>query len=78
VPYFKVLSRHLPGGTEENYEKTHSQDSWSTARDLKPGPPEYEAGVIITLDPWKLMPLNASFQMTREIQLVNVKKQEGR
>jgi hypothetical protein len=45
---------------------------------LNPGPPEYEAGVIITLDPWKLMPLNVSFQMTREIQLVNVKKQEGR
>jgi hypothetical protein len=38
-PNFKVLSRHPPGGTEENHENL-SQDSWSPDRDLNPGPPE--------------------------------------
>jgi hypothetical protein len=42
---FKVLSRNLPGGTEEKHENL-SQDSWPPSRDLNPGPPEYEAGVV--------------------------------
>jgi hypothetical protein len=37
---FKVLPKHLPGGTEENNEKP--QDS----RD--PGPSEYKAGFLTT------------------------------
>lgn len=35
----KVLSQHLPGGTEEDC----SQDSPSPVQDLNPGVPEYEA-----------------------------------
>jgi hypothetical protein len=38
----------LPGGAEENHEN-FSQDSWSPGRDLNPGPPEYEAGMLTTL-----------------------------
>jgi hypothetical protein len=44
-PNFKVLSWHLPGGTEENHINL-SQDSGSLSQDLNPGPPEYEAGVL--------------------------------
>lgn len=32
---------------EENHEK-FSQDNWYPGRDLKPEPPEYETGVLIT------------------------------
>jgi hypothetical protein len=42
VAYFKVLSRHLPGGTEENHGNL-SQDSRSPGRDLNSEPSEYEA-----------------------------------
>jgi hypothetical protein len=42
-PDFKVLSRHSPGGSEENYE--NRQDSLSAGRDLNPEPPKYVAGV---------------------------------
>jgi hypothetical protein len=38
-PNFKVLSRHLPGGTEENPEIL-SQDSRSPDQYLNSGPPE--------------------------------------
>jgi hypothetical protein len=38
----KVLSRNLPGGTEENH-KDLSQDSRSLGQDLKAGASEYEA-----------------------------------
>jgi hypothetical protein len=38
-PNFKVLSRHLPGGTEENHENL-SQDSRSPAESLNTRPPE--------------------------------------
>jgi hypothetical protein len=38
----------LSGGTEESH-KGVSQDSWSPGRDLNPGLPEYEAGVLTTL-----------------------------
>jgi hypothetical protein len=40
LSYFKVpaLSRHLPGGKEENYENL-SQDSLSAERDLNPDLP---------------------------------------
>jgi hypothetical protein len=47
VAYFKVLSRHLPGGTEKTH-KNHSQDSLSPGRNLNSEPPEYEAGVLST------------------------------
>jgi len=33
VAYFKVLSRHLPGGTEESH-KNFSQDSLSLGQNL--------------------------------------------
>jgi hypothetical protein len=42
-----LLSRHSPGWTEENHGSL-SQDSWSPLRNLNPGPPEYEAGVLTT------------------------------
>jgi hypothetical protein len=48
VASFKALSRHLSGGTEENYEYI-SQDNWSPYQALNPGPPKYEAGVLTTL-----------------------------
>jgi hypothetical protein len=44
---FKALSWHLPGGTEENHENLR-QGIWSPGRDMNPGPPEYEAGVLTT------------------------------
>jgi hypothetical protein len=34
VAKFKVLSRHLPGGTKENHEKV-CQDSQSLGQDLR-------------------------------------------
>jgi hypothetical protein len=46
-PYFKVLSLHLSGGTEETVENL-SQDCRSPGRDLNQEPPEYEAGVLST------------------------------
>jgi hypothetical protein len=42
-PSFKVLSRHSPGGIEENQE--NPQNSWYTDRDLNPKRPKYEASV---------------------------------
>jgi hypothetical protein len=44
-PNFKVLSWHLPGGTEENHEKPQSGLLVSRPR-FNPGPSEYEAGVL--------------------------------
>jgi hypothetical protein len=47
VAKFKVLLfRHFPGGTEKN--QNVSQHSLSPGRNLNPGPPEYEAGVLTT------------------------------
>jgi hypothetical protein len=43
LPNFKVLSRHLPGGTEDNYEDV-IQDNRSPGHGLNPGPPENEEG----------------------------------
>jgi hypothetical protein len=40
----KALSRHSPGGTEEN--KSLSHGSRSPCRDLNQGPPGYESGVL--------------------------------
>jgi hypothetical protein len=37
----------MPGGTEENHKKL-IHNSQSLGRDLNLGPPEYEAGVVIT------------------------------
>jgi hypothetical protein len=42
---FKVLSRHLPGGTE-NYG--NCQDSQSPGQDFNLGPPKYEEGMFTT------------------------------
>jgi hypothetical protein len=47
VAYFKVLSRKLPGDAERN-DKKLSQDILPPGRDLNPGPPEYEAGMLTT------------------------------
>jgi hypothetical protein len=47
VVAFKLLSRHLSEGTDEYHETP--QDSRPPGRDLNPGPPEYEAGVLTTL-----------------------------
>jgi hypothetical protein len=44
MPYFKVLSKHFPTGTDENLD----QGSRYPCRDMNPGPPEYEAGVLTT------------------------------
>jgi hypothetical protein len=43
-PNFKLLSQHLPGGTEDNH-KNLSEDNRSPSRDLKLGLLEYESGV---------------------------------
>jgi hypothetical protein len=42
----KVLFWHFPGGAKENHEICH--DSQSLGRDMNPGHPEYEAGVLST------------------------------
>jgi hypothetical protein len=42
--YFKVLSLHLSGGTEE----TLSEERWSLGQELNPGPTEYEAEVLLS------------------------------
>jgi hypothetical protein len=47
VAWFKILSRHLPGGTEENHTHSYS-DSRSPGLDLNLGPAEYEAAVLTT------------------------------
>jgi hypothetical protein len=43
-PIFKVLSPHLTGGTEENHKRP--QVGWCPDRDLNPGHPEYETGML--------------------------------
>jgi hypothetical protein len=45
-PNLKVQLQHLPGGTEQDH--LTSQDSQSPGRDLNPGPPEYEVGLLAT------------------------------
>jgi hypothetical protein len=45
-PNFKVLSRHSSGKCEENHE--NPQDRRSLGRDLNPGSPECDAGVLTT------------------------------
>jgi hypothetical protein len=44
---FNVLSRTVVGETEENHDII-SQDIRCSGRDMKPGPPEYEAGMLTT------------------------------
>jgi hypothetical protein len=44
---FKVLSWHSPGWTDESHENL-GQNSRSPGRDLNPGPPKQEAGVLTT------------------------------
>jgi hypothetical protein len=43
---FKVLSQYLPGGLLKT-TKNISHDFRCPGRDLKPGPPEHEAGVSV-------------------------------
>jgi hypothetical protein len=40
VAWFKVLTRYLPGGTEENNEE------FPLGLDLNTTPPEYETGLL--------------------------------
>jgi hypothetical protein len=44
MTWFKVISQHLPGGTEEATNNL-SRGRWFPVRDLNPRPPEYEACV---------------------------------
>jgi hypothetical protein len=44
-PNFNILSQNLSGGNEGSQENL-GQDSGSPGLDLKPGPPEYETGVL--------------------------------
>jgi hypothetical protein len=46
VVYFKALSQHFPGGTEENHENVIN-DSRSPGQDFYLGPSEEEAGVLV-------------------------------
>jgi len=48
--YFKVLSQHLPAGTEENDKNLH-QDSWPLGWESTSGPSKYKRGVSTTM-PW--------------------------
>jgi hypothetical protein len=45
---FMVLFQHSPGGLRKT-TNTLNQDSQSLGRNLKPGPSEYEAGVLTTV-----------------------------
>jgi hypothetical protein len=45
VAIFEILSRRLPGGTEENHENLLSGLP-VLDRDLNAGPPEYKVGVL--------------------------------
>jgi hypothetical protein len=40
-----ILFQHLSGGTE----KRHSQDISYPSRELNPGPPEHEVGMLTTM-----------------------------
>jgi hypothetical protein len=62
-PNFKVLSRHSPGGTEENHENLN-QDS--RGREPNPGPPDYEVGVLTTR-PRRSVALRGVFQYPSRI-----------
>jgi hypothetical protein len=46
-PNFKILCLRSPGGNEE-YHENFNQHRRSNGQDLNPGPPEYEAGVLMT------------------------------
>lgn len=44
--HFKVLPLHFHGGTEETHEKP--QNNRSAGRNVNPGPPEHEVGMLTT------------------------------
>jgi hypothetical protein len=44
ITYLKILSWHLPARSKYTHEMI--QISWCPGRDSKPGPPEYEAGLV--------------------------------
>lgn len=46
MAYFEVLSQHSSGGPEESHSKL--QDGLRPGRGSNAGPPEYEAGLLIT------------------------------
>jgi hypothetical protein len=45
VAYFRILSQHLSGGTEDNHKQPQSGHTVSRPR-FEPGIAEYEAGVL--------------------------------
>jgi hypothetical protein len=47
---FKVLSWHLPGGTDKNHKKKKKQESQSPNRDLKLNPPNMKQECISVLN----------------------------
>jgi hypothetical protein len=47
-PNFKALSRHSPGGIDENHDKLQIRIAGRWGRGSNPGPPEYEVGVSTT------------------------------
>jgi hypothetical protein len=54
----------MPGVTEKNH--VIRQDSRSTGRNLNPGPPEYEAGVLTTR-PRRSMPVKQDWRSEEQI-----------
>jgi hypothetical protein len=54
----KVLHQNLPGRTEKTTENLN-HDSLSPGRNLNPGSPEYEAGVLTTRPQSSVLPFNA-------------------
>jgi hypothetical protein len=46
-PNFKILSRYLPGGSDESHEKLQTGYLVSSLT-FEHGPPKYEAGVLPT------------------------------
>jgi hypothetical protein len=46
MTYFTVSSQLLPGGIKENHRKNPGRIASSQAKNLEPGSPKYEAGVL--------------------------------
>jgi hypothetical protein len=54
VAYIKILSRHLPAGTEEIYEKL-CDDSRYLSRDSNHAAPEYKSEVLSPESAWSTL-----------------------
>jgi hypothetical protein len=59
---FKLLSRHLPGATEET-TRILTQDSRSPDQDLNPEPTEYEVGVLATRRDFRCFANNKYYEL---------------